>query len=139
MLNRVRGEQDGTPSRTLAYMVETEGMRVQEIIRGTSQHILQENGFTAEGKPNAEKNEYGIAPESASIPTAQVAEAIEEYNEGRDESARIDVEQAGKLYENIDKTVNISLDDVGVKKQKETGRSPARERKDKREYVRLVA
>ena len=135
MLNRVRREQEGTPSRTLAHTIETEGSRVQEAIDGKSQQILQDNGFTAEGKPIAEDSEYGIAPESASIPTAQVMGAIEEYNEGKDESARIDVDQVGKSYENSEETVNISLDDVGVKKQKETGRSPARERKDKREYV----
>ena len=136
MLNRVRRDQHGTPSRTLAHTVEVEGMRVQEVIRETAQHILEENGFTAEGKPIAEQNEYGVTSEPASsMPAAWVVGAIAEYNEGKDESARIDVDQAGKLYESMDKTVNISLDDVGVKKQKETGRSPAKERKDKREYV----
>lgn len=39
------------------------------------------------------------------------------------------------MYENPGVTVNVSIDDVGVKKQKETGRSAEKSRKEKREYV----
>ena len=136
-LNRVRGqEEQGTPSRTLACYVELEGMKVQAAIRDQSQDALKEHGFTVEGNPVAEDRKYGMEAESAALPGSVVVTAMNEYNQGRDDSQRIDGEQVQKLYEDPEKTVNISLDEVGVKKQKDNGRSAAKIKKENREYVR---
>jgi len=136
MLNRVRGEVvNGTPIRTLANLVEIEGREIQEDIDRLSAATLKDNGFTVEGKLIDDDREYGIELGSVLIPKPSVIGAIEEYNEGRKDSEKIDVDWADKVYEEGDKAVNISLDEVGVNKQKETGRSAAKEKKEQREYV----
>ena len=136
MLNRVRGEEENvTPSRTLANDVELEGRKVQEAIEEVSGEILKEHDFAAEGKPKTENSEYGKERESASLPESTVVAAIEEYNEDREDREKIDDEQVEKFYENAEKTTNISLDDVVVKKQKDTGRNAAKVKKEHREYV----
>ena len=135
-LNRVRGEEEnGTPSRTLANDVELEGRKVQEAIEEISKETLKEHDFTTEGKPKGENSEYGKERESASLPRSTVVAAIEEYNKDRDDREKIDDEQCEKFYENAEKTTNISLDDVVVKKQKDTGRDAAKVKKEHREYV----
>lgn len=136
-LNRVRWETDGgTPMRTLAHVVETEGQQTQEAINDIAESVLTQNQFDNEGIPKEEvEMPTGLAPEEASLPKEYVTAAIEHYNQGKTEEFHIDAAAANQLYENPEVTVNVSIDDVGVKKQKETGRSPAKHRKGKREYV----
>ncbi len=136
-LNRVRWETDnGTPMRTLAHVVETEGQQVQEALNDMSKGVLTQNQFDTKGIPKEEAEmPTGLAPKEASLPTERIAEAIEHYNQGKTEEFHIEAVAANQFYENPAITVNVSIDDVGVKKQKETGRSPAKHRKEKREYV----
>jgi hypothetical protein len=136
-LNRVRWETEhGTPMRTLAHVVETEGQQAQEAINDIAESVLTQNLFDNEGIPK-EKAETptGLAPEDVGLPKERITEAIEHYNRGKTEEFCIDAAAANQLYENPEVTVNVSIDDVGVTKQKETGRSPAKPRKEKREYV----
>ncbi len=70
----------------------------------------------------------GLAPEEATLPAERVAQAVDHYQQGKTEESHIDAEAANQVYENPEVTVNVSIDDVGVNKQKETGRSPAKHR-----------
>lgn len=136
-LNRVRWETDnGTPMRTFAHLIETEGQQVQETLNDMTESVLTQNQFDKDGIPKQEAEiTTGLAPKEASLPAERITEAIEHYNQGKTEEFHIDAVAANQLYENPKVTVNVSIDDVGVKKQKETGRSPAKHRKEKREYV----
>ena len=48
---------------------------------------------------------------------------------------RIDDSAATAFYENPTHTIHVSMDDVGVKKQKSSGRAPHTPAEDHREYV----
>ncbi len=121
-LNRARRETEegGTPSRTLAYIAEKEGSNIQEAMDHIVQEILLKNNFDKDGSP-IEENLFPIkvAEEEVSLPKEEIAEAIKEYNQGKEGESRIDEEAASSFYENPQKAVNISIDEVGVKKQKE--------------------
>ncbi len=136
-LNRVRWETDnGTPMRTFAHVIESEGEQVQKTLNDVTESVLTQNQFNEEGIPKKETQmPTGLTPEEVSLPAEQITEAIEHYNQGKTEEFHIDAAAANQLYENPEATVNVSIDDVGVKKQKETGRSSAKHRKEKREYV----
>lgn len=137
-LNRVRWEnKSGTPMRTLAHVVETEGQQAQEALNNFAEDVLNQQQFDLEGTPEeGSKHPIGLPPNEVSLPTKHIEKAIEQYNHDKSERFRIDAMSAtGQLYENPEVTVNVSIDDVGVKKQKETERSPEKSRKEKREYV----
>lgn len=136
--NRVRWETEtGTPMRTLAHVVETEGQHAQEALNDLAEDVLTQQKFNPEGTPKeGSEPPTGLAPKEASLPAKRIAEAMEHYNQDKGEGFRIDaIAATSQLYENPEVTVNVSIDDVGVKKQKETGRSTAKPRKEKREYV----
>jgi len=135
-LNRIRWQTEyGTPMTTLANIVETEGTKVQQAMNDLAEQVFTEHHFEQTGAPRETGHSYGIAPEKASLPMERIAHAIEEYNRDKAEGLRIDSTAANQLYENPDMSVNVSIDDVGVKKQKETGRTPTKTRKESREYV----
>jgi hypothetical protein len=134
--NRIRWQKDnGTPSRTLAQVVEIEGEKIRRTIDGLAEDILESNHFTKEGKPLDNADECGIEKEAAALAAEKVKEAVLDYNKDKDDHLKIDLEQVEGFYENPDYTTNISIDDVGVKRQKETGRSSAKVKKPKKEYV----
>lgn len=136
-LNRVRGqEENGTPARTLANIVEIEGKKIQDEIETKSFDILLRNKFNLDGQPReTDMEKYGIDAEKSAIDADIIKNTIEEYNKGVPEELKIDETEADKYYENPDNTVNISIDDVGVKEQKESGRSNQKVRKDHSKYV----
>jgi len=136
-LNRFRWQtQGGTPYRTLANAVEIEGKRIEEKINEKTVQILEENGFYKNGVPENSNVIYGVDRNEVKMPRTDVITAIEEYNTNHtDEKFHIDISEANQFYEDPASTVNISIDDVGVKEQKETGRSTKRPRKLKRKYV----
>ncbi len=59
-----------------------------------------------------------------------------EYNKDKEGEKRIDVAELHETFENPVDSVNISVDEVSVKKQKEEGRSKYSAKKEGREYVR---
>lgn len=136
-LNRIRWETEkGTPMRTLAHVVETEGQRAQETLNEFAEDVLIRNQFDPRGMPKEETEKpSGLTPKEASLPAEHIAKAMEDYNRDKAEGFRIDDAATNSLYENPEVTVNVSIDDVGVKKQKETGRTTEKHRKEKREYV----
>lgn len=139
ILNRVRwqDQQEGTPSRTLANIVETEGNQIQKHLENTTDKILSQHNFNQNGNIVNKKEAYGLSPSKASISKEAITEAINEYNiEVENENLKIDADVVNDFHEDSSKTINVSPDDVLVKKQKETGRSPAKSKKEKKEFVK---
>ncbi len=135
-LNRLRWQtENGTPMRTLANIVENEGQKAQEVLNNLAEQVLTEHNFNQEGAPQNEDQIHGLSLEQVSLPSEAIAKAIEDYNRDKTEEYQIDSVAANQLYENPSSTVNTAIDDVGVKKQKETGRSAAKTQKEHREYV----
>ncbi len=124
LFNRVRHEEsDPTPVRTGAAIVEREGTAMQAQMEERATEALTAHGFAAEGQPLADTEVTGLPMAEARLPQAQVAEALAAYNAARPDALRIPLEAAKAFYEDPTRVVNVSIDDVGVKKQK-----PQRER-----------
>lgn len=135
-LNRVRWQTEkGTPMTTLANIVEIEGTLAQQELERQAQHIFKEHQFDQTGTPQKAEHTYGLPCEQASLPSEQVMQAIQSYNHDKAEGFRIAPSMTEQLYENREKTVSVSIDDVGVKKQKDTGRSPDKLEKEGKEYA----
>ncbi len=124
LFNRVRHEEsDPTPVRTVAAIVEREGTAMQAQMEDLATAELTAHGFAAEGQPLAGTEVSGLPMAEARLPQAQVAEALAAYNAAHPEALQIPLEAANEFYEDPARVVNVSIDDVGAKKQK-----PQRER-----------
>jgi hypothetical protein len=139
ILNRVRRCTDdrGTPCRTMANTVEIEGNQVQECIVQLSEQILEANAFTAQGKPTESVCTEGIKPMDATLPPQYVQQAATVYNGDKEPECQIPEAAIYNFHEDPGKTVNIGIDDVGVKKQKTTryGTSEDKEQSDEKKRV----
>ena len=135
LLNRVRHQKEGgTPSRTVRDNTEYEGRNIQNYLEEKTLRILEENGFSQEGESlEVITGTFCFAPPIVS-------------DEGLQERVRTyDIEDQWKPeilanpvpYEDVKKSVNISIDEVGAKKQKETREKGAQDSSDekKRKYV----
>ncbi len=114
LINRVRHQEDATPSRTLRESVDQEGTRILDFLERKTDEILRQHDFSHDGRPKTVHAAY--RKETAVIAEETVMQAISacELNaEERDEVARNPV-----VYEAPAEGVNISLDDVVVKEQK---------------------
>jgi hypothetical protein len=140
MLNRVRWQEaeKEISHRTLANIVEMEGAKARDHIDKKAEEILIKNDFNEEGKPTATVLKKYKAPEMSFIPEHKVFEAIETYNEGKPKDLQIELTDLHESYESPEMSVNISMDDVGAKKQKESDRNKysKHKRKGTREYVK---
>ncbi len=136
LLNRIRHEaaDTGTPVRTAAEVVEREGSTMQTTFDQWATHVFAGAGFTPEGQPAtaAPPKEVDVA---IRLPQTMVAQAMTRYNRDQRENFRIEAEAATAFYEDPDHAINVSIDDVGVKKQKPSGRAPGTPAKEGREYV----
>jgi hypothetical protein len=108
---------------------------MQQMMDQRTSDILKEHQFTDEGVPTTGLESYGLAASEASLPRAVVAEAIEAYNRDKKESYQIPPEAAVAFYEDTNRTIHVSIDDVGVKKQKTSGRTSEKKTKESREYA----
>jgi hypothetical protein len=115
-LNRIRYQLNGgTPSRTVCEQTEAEGTKLMQAIERKACQILQAHEFSEdglfEGSPERSPGQH-----PAPMPEDRVAEAIAVCQE------RIKVvcnlSENPVSYEVPEDTVNISIDDVGVKRQK---------------------
>lgn len=138
-LNRIRNEKVGTPLRTLSNIVEMEGEKVQEKIDKMTKDILYDNEFSEKGIPNSERRAKVYIPDKRKIRISSkiIAEKIKKYNKDKPEDLKIPISEQENFYENLDSTVNISIDDVSVKKQKTERSKDNKKSKDfKTHYVR---
>jgi hypothetical protein len=134
LINRIRYQEEATPERTVADNTQREGAKLIDFIKQKTNNILAGNGFTEEGKPEVDREEYKVGKVEL-IDEKEVEKAIEEC--GLSEEEKEEVRKNPVCYESPDKTVNACIDDVLVKHQKEIRKEEnKRERKSKDgEYV----
>jgi len=115
LINRIRYQQGATPMRTLQDNTEKEGSKVIDFVERKTKEILKRNNFTEEGIPKNNPKVYKDEP--VLLPQEEIKDVIEECELSTEEKS--EVERNPVCYEDSKETVNISIDDVGVKKQKE--------------------
>jgi hypothetical protein len=138
-INRIRNESEGTPVRTLSNIVEMEGAKVQEEVTKMTKNILYDNNFSENGTPNEEAKAKTYTPNKRKIcMNPKIVEAkIKEYNKDKPDNLKVSINQQENFYENTENTINASLDDVCVKKQKEKRPKDTEKSQDlKKHYVR---
>ena len=107
-LNRIRHEGKGISPTTYRNTVEREGVAIQEHIEQKCDEALTADGFSWNGETYENDNHVPNAPlhiMQAEIENAAIGLGIENY-EASD-------------YELPNDTVNVSMDEVGVKRQTE--------------------
>jgi len=121
-LNRIRQQTDGIKSTTLRNIVEREGHKLQTHIQGTLHNTLKLNGFSEEGI----KDEDVLVPEykPETFDEAKVTEAAKEL--------RVNHQINVSDFESPEHSIDIAIDDVGVKRQ--SSNRPSAE-SGKRKYV----
>jgi len=115
LINRVRHQEDATPSRTLRENTEAEGRQVMAYLEQQATIILQEHGFSAEGAPTEAASDR-VQQTLVTLPPEQVERALRACApepEWVAEMARNPV-----AYEDPTPSTHVALDDVGVKRQK---------------------
>ncbi|MCP3884370.1 MAG: hypothetical protein GY700_02640, partial [Propionibacteriaceae bacterium] len=115
LINRIRHQADATASTTLRTSAEREGKQVMTCLERTATTILQREGFDETGQPLTQQSLW--SQDVVEMSPKLVTEAIDACDLTADE--RTEVEQNPVLYEQPTETVNISIDDVVVKKQKQ--------------------
>ncbi len=115
LLNRIRHQEGATGATTLRTSAEREGKQVMACLEQTTTAILKREGFDEAGQPLTPRLIWSHAP--VGISPEQVTEAIDACDLTTGE--RAEVERNPVLYEHPAATVNISIDDVVVKKQKQ--------------------
>jgi hypothetical protein len=117
LINRVRHQEDATPSRTLRENTESEGRQVVAHMEQQATTILQEHGFSADGAPTeatTDRAQQGLV----TLPSEQVEQAVRACAPEPEWVA--EMERNPVAYEDPTHSTNVSLDDVGVKRQKAT-------------------
>lgn len=117
LLNRIRYQgEGGTPFRTVRDATEHEGNRLQDYLDQKASTIFQSNGFTSAGYPATVVSE-AIPHDSPVLAEEDIAKIL-----GHDDvlaDFKTELCSNPVAYEDAKNTVNISIDDVGAKKQKE--------------------
>jgi len=117
LINRVRHQEDATPSRTLRENTEGEGRQIIAYVEQQATTILQEYGFTPDGAPTETTADHSQRM-LVTLPPEQVAPAIQACAPEPEWVAEM---QSNPIsYEDPAQSVNVSLDDVCVKRQKAT-------------------
>ena len=128
VLNRSRHQEiGGTPLNTLRDNAQVEGLKVLDFIDKKSQVILKENGFDSQGVPQAHcvvtrkvvKSSYCRKPTIRRALTQVLAEMSQKGFTATDMEHVEEAALSSKVYEQSEKCVYVSIDDVGVKEQKE--------------------
>jgi hypothetical protein len=134
LINRIRHQEGATPVRTVADNTEREGEELIDFIGQKAKNILTENNFTQAGEPEhntAEYNDGNIKLKG----DEEIGKAIEGCDFSEEETA--EAMKNPVCYELPNETVNISIDDVNVKHQKEERKGADKEdgKSKQREYV----
>jgi hypothetical protein len=131
-INRLRYQvQNGTPNRTLQNNAEKEGRELTNHIIEKSKTILKDNGFADNGEFQGD-NTFHANDNLVTISNERIlkfaGEMPNKYN--IEEMLHNPVQ-----YEEPDKTVQISIDDVVVKKQNEKRENPESNGKSKKKRL----
>jgi hypothetical protein len=127
-LNRWRRQPEGgTPLNTLRDNAEAEGAGVLSFLERKGQQVFERYGFSAEGESQAGCPAVAQAKDYQPqvLETARVASALEAVCQDMRQRglaevlvAEIERQAPAAVYESAADTVNIHIDEVGVKKQK---------------------
>lgn len=118
LLNRTRyQQQNGTPSRTLREQAAGEGTRLMQSIDQKAEQILEAHGFRKDGLFKGASTRYQDIAEQH-LPDDRVADAIAICQAKMAVPCDLTANPVG--YEAPAQTVNITIDDVGPKRQKST-------------------
>jgi len=131
LINRIRYQvEEGTPYRTLQENTEKEGSNLIDYVEEKTKRILIDNGFAEDGVCQGNNAAYANKP--VTISQERIIEAAKKCLDSDigDETLSNPV-----CYEDPENTVNISIDDVNVKKQEETRQKGGNPEETKRKYV----
>jgi hypothetical protein len=132
------GEADPINHRTLSWQVEQEGADMLAWIEAEASTILESNGFNPESGAQLDADAIGDAaanPICEPIANDEILAAACRYNDAREPDRHIDVSEINDTYLPNESCVNVSVDDVGVVAQKESGRAKGSPPKEHRKYV----
>lgn len=140
LLNRIRWQESDKQIkyRTIANMIEKEGAKINQHIESKAIKVLEETNikYDSKGVLEVPKNIENI-PKIEYISDTEVFEAVEKYNEGKTKNFQIEISELHESFENpVTSCINMSIDDVQSKKQKEHGRKKNSEQKKKRSWVK---
>jgi hypothetical protein len=133
LINRIRYQPEATSARTLQDNSEREGERILQQLSTQSQTILHEHQFSSEGVPQhngtiyAEQSWHHLEAEVLEAAMAGCCQQVMAQDLQLADSPTDIVRQMQNnpvAYEDPKQSVNLSVDDVGVKQQKEQ-RHPA--------------
>jgi len=132
LINRIRHQEaGGTPYRTLQETTQKEGERIIDSMREKTRLSLIENGFDEDGQPIAVDKKYSQA-EGKIIEGDKVRAAAGKF------SGQYDIDKLmgnPVFFESPESTVNISIDDVTVKRQEEKRHEKREVKEGKRKYA----
>ncbi len=132
LINRVRHQEDATPSRTLRDNTEYEGRQIMAHMEQQATTILHEHGFTTDGAPTEAAPDHSRQA-LVRLPSEQVEQAIQAC--APEPEWVTEMADNPVPYEDPTHSTNVSLDDVGVKRQKATRKeSEGPTQKHKRVY-----
>ncbi len=117
LINRVRHQaKGGTPSRTIRDHAEHEGSKIQAHLEQKTRTILHENGCTEAGEsPKVMRGTFG---HNVTIEEEESLDTIVRNLDIADQ-CKSEILKNPVPYEDTKEAVNISLDEVGAKQQKE--------------------
>lgn len=117
LINRVRHQEEATPSRTLRENTEYEGRQVMTSMEQQATAILHEHGFTPDGTPTEVATDH-TQPSLATLLPEQVERAVQASTPGPEWGT--EMKSNPVPYEDPAQSTSVSLDDVNVKRQKAT-------------------
>jgi hypothetical protein len=121
LLNRIRHQPKATPLRTLQDAVEAEGNRAIKALEEEARRVLREEGFDDTTLMPIDKRG---ASESTRLTPEVVDAALRAV--APDEQTLVAMQRNPVKYEDPSASVNVSIDDVLAKKQKEHRDQPRR-------------
>ena len=136
-INRLRHQEvGGTPLNTLRDATEKEGRQILDFLDAKTQNILEREGFTHEGVPTAvcpvvDKSQHyihGHVSEDAVFAALKLVQG----KMRKDNMSENMIEEAGQRanpsdFEQLHDFIGVCVDDVEVKKQKETRKKKTKE------------
>ncbi len=132
LLNRIRHQIDGgTPSRTLQDSSQREGEQLLAYLKSRSEQILKDSPVTESGCPVSSPLVQPSSP--VYLPSDTVQKALKQCRKSERVQQHM---QANPIpYEDPQQSVNISVDDVGVKRQSEHRPDLSEAKDSKRKYA----
>jgi hypothetical protein len=130
-LNRVRHQPEGTPCRTLSHNSEQEGERFLEHLTQKAEQVLTAHQFASNQPPAAKQAQYQSQTFVRLCPD-QVGEAVKRC--APEPSYEAEMLKNPVPYEAPAASVQVSIDPVGVKKQKESRDGTAKGKKREMVY-----